>query len=197
MYAYCTIRHFTRHRCQWLHSRRLEVSGFFKKKKDQYLYHRPLYNFRLRCLTSQPTTPHPIPLPYSYKVPRTDTILRLGLGSPVPVRKILSLLMVCEHSIAGSIATQTRDGEIDWQTPQRQNFEYDLGDGIRIHVLNLSGHVVKWGQLQIVIRGLIQFLVDGNRGYEAMFRFRSDGQGEVGWGYIAKGGNRPNMLQDH
>ncbi|KAI4256737.1 MAG: hypothetical protein LQ352_001978 [Teloschistes flavicans] len=146
---------------------------------------------------SQPTTPHPIPLPYSYKVPRTDTILRLGLGSPVPVRKILSLLMVCEHSIAGSIATQTRDGEIDWQTPQRQNFEYDLGDGIRIHVLNLSGHVVKWGQLQIVIRGLIQFLVDGNRGYEAMFRFRSDGQGEVGWGYIAKGGNRPNMLQDH
>ncbi|KAL8639685.1 MAG: hypothetical protein Q9228_003308 [Teloschistes exilis] len=127
----------------------------------------------------------------------TDTILRLGLGSPVPVRKILSLLMVCEHSIAGSIATHTRDGEIVWHTAQRQEFAYDIGDGIRIQVMNLSGHVVKWGQLQVVVRGLIQFLVDGNRGYEVMFRFRADGQGEFGWGYLAKGGNRPSQVQDH
>lgn len=105
--------------------------------------------------------------------------------------------MVCEHSIAGSIATHTRDGEIEWHTAQRQEFAYDIGDGIRIQVMNLTGHVVKWGQLQIVVRGLIQFLVDGNRGYEVMFRFRADGQGEFGWGYLAKGGNRPSQVQDH
>lgn len=74
-------------------------------------------------------------------------------------------------------------------------FAYDLGDGIRIMIMNLAGKEILWGELKTVIQGLWQFLVTGLRGREVMFRFEIAGFGEVGWGWIAK--NTPGAAATH
>lgn len=97
---------------------------------------------------------------------------------------MFSLLVVCEHWVQESVAVHGAGGEIDWDGAHRQLFQYDLGDGIRITVMNLVGKVVHWGELQTVIEGLKQYL-EHRSGREVIFRFRCGPADEVGWGWIA------------
>lgn len=137
-----------------------------------------------------------MPLPHSYKVPHTTTTLRIGFGDATDLRNIVSLLSVCKYSVMESIIAHGVDGEIDWETRYRQMFEYDPGDGIRITIMNLAGKVVHWGQLQTVLQGLWDFLLDGSHGAEVMFRFRCGAAGEIGWGWIAQGRHKPAVAVD-
>ncbi|KAL8700322.1 MAG: hypothetical protein Q9201_005513 [Fulgogasparrea decipioides] len=146
--------------------------------------------------SSTRTLQNPIPLPYSYKVPNSDTTIRLGFGEPVSVRRILNLLLICEYAILESIADHGADGEIEWETDHRQMFSYTSGDDVRISIMNLTGRTVLWGELQSVIQGLMQYLVVENRGKEVVFRFRCGAEGEVGWGFLSKGGNTPGSALD-
>lgn len=113
--------------------------------------------------------------------------LGFGAGTPIPIPIIFPLLLVSEHDVAEKIARFGEDGEMEWETGYRQMYHRDLGDGIRIIVMNLAGHEVTWGELRSVIKGLQEFLVDGRRAREVMFRFRFGAGPEVGWGYLARG----------
>ena len=57
----------------------------------------------------------------------------------------------------------------------RQEFYYDIGDGIDLFVLGggkwNGGGYFTWGQLRDVLEGLRRFLVQGNRFYECCFMF--------------------------
>lgn len=139
-------------------------------------------------------TPIPIPLDHSFTVPNTDTTIRMGFGDTIRRRSIFSLLVVCEDWIRESVAVHGAGGEIDWDTAQRQMFQYDLGDGIRITAMNLVGKVVHWGDLQTVIQGLKLYL-EHRSGMEVMFRFRCGPVGEVGWGWISRVMPRTTMQQ--
>ncbi|KAI4233387.1 MAG: hypothetical protein LQ349_004441 [Xanthoria aureola] len=131
----------------------------------------------------------PIPLPETYHVKNSDAILRLGFGAgtPIPIAIMFPLLLVSEHDVWEKIGRFGEDGEMEWETGYRQMYHRDLGDGIRIVIMNLVGHEVRWGELRSVLKGLQEFLVDGRRAREVMFRFRFGRGPEVGWGYIARG----------
>lgn len=132
------------------------------------------------------SVPIPIPLDHSYTVPNTDTTIRMGFGDAIRRRSIFSLLVVCDDWVRESVAVHGARGEIDWESAHRQMFQYDLGDGVRITVMNLVRKVIHWGELQKVIQGLEQYL-EYRSGREVMFRFRCGPAGEVGWGWIASG----------
>ncbi|KAL8769979.1 MAG: hypothetical protein Q9209_004226 [Squamulea sp. 1 TL-2023] len=139
--------------------------------------------------------PVPIPLPEIYHVKNSDAILRLGFGSgtPIPIRHIFPLLLVCAHDVAEKIAWFGANGEIEWETGHRQIYARDLGDGVRLTIMNLVGHEILWGELRSVIKGLQEFLVDGRRNREVVFRFRFGAGPEVGWGFVAKGSSGGNI----
>lgn len=114
--------------------------------------------------------------------------MRLGFGSTarIPINIMFPLLLVSEHDVAEKIARYGQNGEMDWVTGHRQMYDRDLGDGVRIIVMNLAGREVTWGGLRSVLKGLQEFLIEGNRSREVMFRFRFGTGAEVGWGYIAR-----------
>ncbi|KAL8862120.1 MAG: hypothetical protein Q9178_001575 [Gyalolechia marmorata] len=132
----------------------------------------------------------PIPLPEIYHVKNSDAIIRLGFGAGtrIPIDIIFSLLLVCEDDVVEKIARYGEDGEMRWETGHRQIYSRDLGDGVRITIMNLAGQEVLWGEVRSVLQGLQEFLVDGRRGREVMFRFRFGAGPEVGWGFLAIGG---------
>lgn len=138
---------------------------------------------------SRRALPNGFPLPETYHGKHTDAVIRLGFGAArLPVGNILGLLLVCQHDVAEKIHRDGEEGEMEWDTAHRQLFAQDLGDDIRLTVLNLAGHRVLWRELRSVLEGLEEYLVDGRRGREVMFRFRIGGGPEVGWGFVAKGG---------
>ncbi|KAL8979939.1 MAG: hypothetical protein Q9205_004848 [Flavoplaca limonia] len=149
-------------------------------------------HLRLRFLSPnlihEGTTTVPIPLPETYHVKNSDAIMRLGFGSMarIPINIMFPLLLVSEHDVAEKIARYGQNGEMNWVTGHGQMYDRDLGDGVRITVMNLVGREVTWGELRSVLKGLQEFLVDGNRSREVMFRFRFGTGPEVGWGYIAR-----------
>ena len=117
----------------------------------------------------------------------------MGFGDAIPKRSIISLLAVCKYFAQEEIRSHGINSEIEWETRYRQIFEYDLGDGIRITVMNLVGKVVLWRELRTVLQGLEQYL-EGWPGREVMFRFRCGPAGEVGWGWIASGKTAPARM---
>lgn len=105
-------------------------------------------NFGLQDPISERTLPVSVPPSYSYKVPDTDTTIRLGSASPSLYATSSACSLFASTPSLDLIAAHGADGEIGWETNQGQYWGYNLGDGGRIAVMNLAGKVVLWNELQ-------------------------------------------------
>ena len=141
----------------------------------------------------------PIPLPYSFFVPNTETYLRLGFGlvrhrlDPLSLGGLIAFI---QDEIVRGI---DRYGEDAYPAlnivTEEQRFAWTLGDGFRfqIHSARSSGLFFTWRQLGNVVEGLRLFLVVGERPFATRFRFW-DGPGwsskrRLGGGAIVVDGN--------
>ncbi|KAL8972603.1 MAG: hypothetical protein Q9183_000461 [Haloplaca sp. 2 TL-2023] len=132
-------------------------------------------------------SPFPIRLPHHYKVPNSETVIRMGFGERITDREALwELLVICEHAVRELVQEYGLFGEVHWESPQRQLWGYDLGAGVKITVMNRANKVMWYGQLLSLMVGLKEYLVDQNRPNEVSFIFRCGEQGDVGWGWIVK-----------
>lgn len=119
----------------------------------------------------------PIPLPYGFSVPGTQTHLRLGFGLPrhrLDPMSMAGLIAVIQHAIVEGI---DRDGEEAYpgldMIADRQKFGWTLGDGFYFVIRSTknTGRYFTWGQLRNVVEGLRLFLIVGERCYATVFNF--------------------------
>lgn len=119
-------------------------------------------------------------LPYRFKVPDTNILLRLGFG----IRRSLdrnhmrSLIAVAEEHIDEQIAAlppAPPDSQHVYPVAQGryQTFYKSLGDGIRLLIGNnyQIGKLFTWDELEDVVIGLRMYLVDGDRFWQTGFGF--------------------------
>ena len=109
------------------------------------------------------------------------------LRNRLDLAAIQSVLLVANASITENI----EDHGIDAHS-NRYPFAYDLGDGVEISISSLTNPPLglTWGELEIVVRGLWIYHIEGKRDRASFFDI-CDTEHEyvypcIGWGMITK-----------
>lgn len=125
------------------------------------------------------TSPTPLTdlayLPHKFHVPNTDTYLRLGFGilrRPLDPMNMGSLLLLADDWIDQQIGGLGRVAIYPPMGDGRQEFTYEIGDGIGLSIWNFrKWDYWTWGVLKDVVEGLRIWLIEEGRERRCYFNF--------------------------
>lgn len=147
-------------------------------------------------------------LPHRFRVPDTETVLRLGFGirrRRVDREELRTLLRFSLAFLEEGKARYGGDTIYQQQLGPYQRYE-QLGFGIELVVQDIreSAEVFTWRELYEAVEGLMLYLVEGNRCWETTFlffnhagRFPDLNSEAVGWGVIRRPINPRSTMRDH
>ncbi len=123
--------------------------------------------------------------PYRYDIP--DSPFHLNIGFVLPRRPLdsgdLRSLLIAAQAVARKGTEDHGSEEPLPATTGLDVFHYSLGAGITVSITE-GYYAVTWGILEVVLRGLKNYLVDGRRPYWTRFEFTVASMPVYGFGTV-------------